>query len=183
LYEFGGYCYTDVSIHAPREGSDRLSGEKIPAVPGFNPRPPRGERRKDRRQPTTKRRFQSTPPERGATHQSGPHPESPPVSIHAPREGSDEAVKDEWEAFKVSIHAPREGSDLPSHPLLQRAWCFNPRPPRGERPISDVVSFITFLFQSTPPERGATRAIVESGAEATVSIHAPREGSDNINMT
>ena len=33
------------------------------------------------------------------------------ISIHAPREGSDEAPKSAISADLISIHAPREGSD------------------------------------------------------------------------
>ena len=33
------------------------------------------------------------------------------ISIHAPREGSDEAAQSATNAAAISIHAPREGSD------------------------------------------------------------------------
>ena len=56
----------EVSIHAPREGSDHARRGSIPARASFNPRPPRGERRRGggRRVPHSR------------------------VSIHAPREGA-----------------------------------------------------------------------------------------------
>ena len=55
----------------------------------FNPRSPRGERR------------------------SYPRPDGPavPISIHAPREGSDVALYCIRYSYEISIHAPREGSD------------------------------------------------------------------------
>ena len=34
------------------------------------------------------------------------------ISIHAPREGSDDDKSTEDRPIKISIHAPREGSDL-----------------------------------------------------------------------
>ena len=37
------------------------------------------------------------------------------ISIHAPREGSDEAVLRGLELYAISIHAPREGSDDGQH--------------------------------------------------------------------
>ena len=56
-------------------------------------------------------KFQSTLPVRGAT----PHPElvsgCHPISIHAPREGSDFMVSRPLMVKIISIHAPREGSD------------------------------------------------------------------------
>ena len=35
------------------------------------------------------------------------------ISIHAPREGSDSAVRGQVRWTAISIHAPREGSDTP----------------------------------------------------------------------
>ena len=103
----------------------------------------------------------------------------------------------------ISIHAPREGSDGPGTPYkLARAY-FYPRSPRGERrgrahqPLHKAGKFL-----STLPARGATylRIYTQSGIinfyprsprgerqladeiaawEQKISIHAPREGSDH----
>jgi len=78
--------------------------------------------------------FQSTPPERGATR-------SLEGLLLCP-----------W----VSIHAPREGSDRSWLVILSWTVCFNPRPPRGERRQQRDLNLNARLFQSTPPERGAT---------------------------
>ena len=56
------------------------------------------------------------------------------ISIHAPREGSDQVeLQDFWLVKVISIHAPREGSDRlhGSNPTIGRY--FYPRSPRGER--------------------------------------------------
>jgi len=123
------------------------------------------------------------------------------VSIHAPREGSDlkdEPYEIEVDGFNprpprgerhvagkflfiaqiVSIHAPREGSDHINEKRLSLGIGFNPRPPRGERLEQSLRAEQKQRFQSTPPERGATKK--ESGEldREWVSIHAPREGSD-----
>ena len=37
-------------------------------------------------------------------------------------------------------------------------------------------------FQSTPPARGATTADKAKGQFAFISIHAPREGGDNLHQ-
>ena len=56
--------------------------------------------------------FLSTLPARGATRRQ---PDAGPchrhISIHAPREGSDERLGEIREIGHISIHAPREGSD------------------------------------------------------------------------
>ena len=57
------------------------------------------------------------------------------ISIHAPREGGDGACRIRAALVcTISIHAPREGGDLPTF-----------RHPDN-----------SFIFQSTPPARGAT---------------------------
>ena len=79
------------------------------------------------------------------------------ISIHAPREGSDEKNPDGTPIFSISIHAPREGSDAFGVPLT------------GDY----------FVFQSTLPAKGATLNDAARAREFAISIHAPREGSDD----
>ena len=100
-----------ISIHAPREGCDPGSLERLTAP-----------------------EFQSTHPARGATPLRPPAPPPTWISIHAPREGCDEVRKRESRARRISIHAPREGCDgnagrRPGFACLY----FNPRTPRGVR--------------------------------------------------
>ena len=57
----------DISIHAPREGSDVRPSAVSPGA----------------------KRFLSTLPARGATLPADPQRDAGPISIHAPREGSD----------------------------------------------------------------------------------------------
>ena len=80
----------EISIHAPRMGSDMPIPSARWNTRHFNPRSPHGERR-------TKRmaKFVRTD-----------------ISIHAPRMGSDH--EGGWKGTKaefISIHAPRMGSD------------------------------------------------------------------------
>ena len=80
------------------------------------------------------------------------------ISIHAPREGSDLNNLDEFKTrYKISIHAPREGSDarpvrrqLP-HPGIS---IHAPREGSDEATLSDGPT--AELFLSTLPARGAT---------------------------
>ena len=138
-------CYTfsfeAISIHAPREGSDRCM----------------------RRAPAYIYRFQSTLPARGAT--VAPQRATPEqvISIHAPREGSDwYKVETSDPASYISIHAPREGSDRISTLPFRPSRNFNPRSPRGERRRTCWVKTGVTVFQSTLPARGATLYIIHT---------------------
>ncbi len=118
-----------VSIHAPREGSDRCLRRRGARRRTFQSTPPvRGATTRARllRQVTL---FQSTPPVRGATAFEVGFLSGFAVSIHAPREGSDFGEILIPDQLQVSIHAPREGSDPSSHTLIARTTSFNPRPP------------------------------------------------------
>ena len=169
-----------LSIHAPREGSDRR-------------------RLRDR---ARSQQFQSTLPVGGATStDSSPpqraayfNPRSPwgerpagcalsggcvPISIHAPRGGSDLRWPRLAAGRIISIHAPRGGSDplfgqfggqtqifqstLPvgGATSISLTWGliksdFNPRSPWGERQVRPDLARQVSQFQSTLPVGGAT---------------------------
>ena len=55
---------------------------------------------------------------------------------------------------------------------------FNPRSPCGERPECRKIRRIGGVFQSTLPVRGATSPMRRTSRRRTISIHAPRAGSD-----
>ena len=124
-----------ISIHAPREGSDVGRRRRRRHVGHFYPRSPRGERH-----------LQPVCPD-GAL----------PISIHAPREGSDtlsyRTIKEEI----ISIHAPREGSD--SSPVsassVPRVF-LSTLPARGATCWSPAPTETRWAFLSTLPARGAT---------------------------
>ena len=79
----------DISIHAPRVGSNRFLREAL--LPGwnFNPRSPCGERPIWGLSGLPEMEFQSTLPVWGATHISFGYRQGGLISIHAPRVGSD----------------------------------------------------------------------------------------------
>ena len=167
----------DFNPRPPRGGR---RGQRRPCAGhhDFNPRPPRGGRRPRWCRTLRRYGFQSTPPARGAT-------------VEGLRERG---------MVEISIHAPREGGD-PDRPLYPPGGShFNPRPPRGGRLSCSYAPFELHLFQSTPPARGATRkkktkhvqrdfnprpprggrrgTVTASSVTAGISIHAPREGGD-----
>ncbi len=150
---FGG---ENISIHAPRVGSDWLPGDTSPPQGDFNPRSPCGERQRERLSFRFVYGFQSTLPVWGAT------------CLDAKCAG-------------VGVH-------------------FNPRSPCGERPtcgktrekrqtfqstlpvwgatIKPATVTKSTVFQSTLPVWGATSSPHGGGPGKTISIHAPRVGSD-----
>ncbi len=147
--------------------------------------------------------FQSTLPVWGATY---PYPKPKPSQLNFnPRSPCGERRKPVADALRekyISIHAPRVGSDETLPAVLTTLVNFNPRSPCGERLLMYSLYYIlaTFqstlpvwgattmwltspqgiVFQSTLPVWGATSERVSSAALASISIHAPRVGSDII---
>ena len=81
--------HPEISIHAPRTGSDwQWCLRRIRAVG-----------------------FQSTLPARGATQDDFRRDVPCDISIHAPRTGSDADLRCGFIRYAISIHAPRTGSD------------------------------------------------------------------------
>ena len=148
----------------------------------FNPRSPRGER----------------------------HPEyiaslsMMPISIHAPRGGSDffgacfrsgrryfnprsprgerlPVVYPDISPVFISIHAPRGGSDAFTLPDTCTLSVFQSTLPAGGATTKSMFNLTNKqAFQSTLPAGGATAKFASLPAEIKISIHAPRGGSDYI---
>ena len=191
-----------ISIHAPREGSDGATVSRSSMLDYFYPRSPRGERRKGHglghksgpnfypRSPRGERRGR-VPPKAGDRA----------ISIHAPREGSDFYQTYLETSMSISIHAPREGSDSSRSTLWEMLLRFlstlpargatffwamylagrrflSTLPARGATGLSRLVLRGPTGFLSTLPARGATRCGDPAPPAQTISIHAPREGSD-----
>ena len=124
----------EISIHAPRVGSDSFPPASGAGTPNFNPRSPCGERRNSAPYYALPSRFQSTLPVWGATFGSCDAFRGFVISIHAPRVGSD-ASPFLGEAFYFYFN-PRSpcGERLPYFRMVPRPRHFNPRSPCGERP-------------------------------------------------
>ena len=79
----------------------------------------------------------------------------------------------------ISIHAPREGSDLAGVQSGHLPHLFlSTLPVRGATRATGDMYAIMGIFLSTLPARGATRPRWPCLKTSTISIHAPREGSD-----
>ena len=83
----------------------------------------------------------------------------------------------------ISIHAPRTGSDGACRWRLDSPAHFNPRSPHGERPRFTTARCAPCSFQSTLPARGATVVVKVPICRAAISIHAPRTGSDEHDLS
>ena len=129
--------------------------------------------------------FQSTLPVGGATWQTLDMTIANLISIHAPRGGSDFIdhifTSTKW-ASAISIHAPRGGSDGELDFSHKAPPYFNPRSPWGERLSERLGKGGSAIFQSTLPVGGATISELRPAWVVGISIHAPRGGSDNLQM-
>ena len=126
-----------------------------------------------------------------------------PISIHAPREGSDWWLRPAYgctpryfyprsprgerlAGLEVRYVAnaqflstlPARGATISTSESGVSIGYFYPRSPRGERPATPTALTIGFTFLSTLPARGATLVTLNLNGKRSISIHAPREGSD-----
>ena len=125
----------EISIHAPRVGSDCTYHSSAATGGNFNPRSPCGERHGHRRI--------------GRRASAYFNPRSPCGERRHLR------IWFGWLEF-ISIHAPRVGSDLPLPCPWRSPPHFNPRSPCGERRPICAGSTSATRFQSTLPVWGAT---------------------------
>ena len=146
----------------------------------FNPRTPRGVRRRSsRRSAQTGGNFNPRTP-RGVRPEQDCHANQvPAISIHAPREGCDCFGGDGVTGAVIfqSTH-PARGATRAHGSSLRWHSNFNPRTPRGVRQTRAACHGGGAKFQSTHPARGATVAFCEGAESLRISIHAPREGCD-----
>ena len=173
------WYFITISIHAPRVGSDYITlGIKIPLCTFQSTLPVWGATVTQPRD-YAELRFQSTLPVWGATPLRGQFTLITQISIHAPRVGSDQVQAVSCRLVIISIHAPRVGSDSRKKNWLPPNYDFNPRSPCGER-LSHISTVIhDTLFQSTLPVWGATNSARVTFPGIFISIHAPRVGSDD----
>ena len=126
---------------SPRGGATETALDTSKLSCNFNPRSPRGERPSILPTSGDHAQISIHAPREGSDEPPPPNPRrQSTISIHAPREGSDSIYSSFSSARVISIHAPREGSDL-GH---ERG-----HPYQGG-------------FQSTLPARGATWAMNEA---------------------
>ena len=145
-----------ISIHAPRTGSDTAPHQQTRRHPAFQSTLPARGATIPHCCLLPRNGFQSTLPARGATARDAGLDTGIIISIHAPRTGSDDEEK--LLLLELLHFNPRSPHGERHH---RRADCpirfdFNPRSPHGERRCRIPGIPCRALFQSTLPARGAT---------------------------
>ena len=147
---------SNISIHAPRTGSDALYFPRIAFARYFNPRSPHGERPSGQPEPPAASNF---------------NPRSPHGERRSARTSPDVT-------FPFQPTLPARGATLEGDSRDRGPGHFNPRSPHGERPTIQRYTEYLGEFQPTLPARGATRMLDNQIARTFISTHAPRTGSD-----
>ena len=106
------------------------------------------------------------------------------ISIHAPRVGSDHRPHNRRRRHSNFYPRSPRGERLLLRFRIQILKYFYPRSPRGERPTPAVVgSLTTPNFYPRSPRGERLDMVVCLVRFTTISIHAPRVGSDPIGYT
>ena len=168
-------------FHAPARGATPAGRCCKDGTGNFNPRPPRGGRRYVSYGPRPRHRFQSTPPARGATWSvCNKHPLYGYFNPRPPRGGRLLYGRSAYFSWYFNPRPPRGGRRVRLRQQPEGIGNFNPRPPRGGR-LGLLPHLLHALgFQSTPPARGATVKMKVRRWSMSISIHAPREGGDDL---
>ena len=131
--------------------------------------------------PATACGFQSTLPARGATRAVRHFAVPAPISIHAPRTGSDLQRRAEI-ADVVVFQSTLPARGATRGGFLRRCLVtdFNPRSPHGERPGDDGKQIAVVDISIHAPRTGSDSRSCVPAATCSISIHAPRTGSDDV---
>ena len=124
--------------------------------------------------------FQSTPPVKAATLSE--YIVLPPknISIHAAREGGDDLNDIAKKVVKAFQSTPPVKAATGLHPATYQLSIFQSTPPVKAATLLSLCFNGFGRFQSTPPVKAATRFRVTSPMQRGISIHAAREGGDNL---
>ena len=125
--------FDQISIHAPRVGSDKSRAGAASCRRYFNPRSPCGERLGRGERFDDLAIFQSTLPVWGATPGTGAKSYWVAFQSTLPVWGATISRLIVSYTHKISIHAPRVGSDQRERSSQTTRHYFNPRSPCGER--------------------------------------------------
>ena len=103
--------------------------------------------------------------------------------IHAPRRGATQHLHSILISRKISIHTPRGGSDIALRFCQSFLSIFQSTLPVGGATQRCREEVARSKFQSTLPVGGATICRQRSARSLSISIHAPRGGSDSTRRT
>ena len=91
-------------------------------------------------------------------------------------------IKKGFAPGKFQPTLPARGATRAPARQAARAPYFNPRSPHGERRRVQRLHQQRFAFQPTLPARGATPVCILLSGRVLISTHAPRTGSDEIQV-
>ena len=127
--------------------------------------------------------FQSTLPVWGATNGIFTNRHHLPISIHAPRVGSDTTAKRSSLMPTFQSTLPVWGATKAVSSNTGSIANFNPRSPCGERLLRSQSFDLAALISIHAPRVGSdTRIGAPPPARLKISIHAPRVGSDSRHL-
>ena len=124
----------------------------------FNPRPPRGGRPRSNCCAPKRPGISIRAPREGGDGHGYDYQDYCTISIRAPREGGDRWTPPSPQGWWISIRAPREGGDRRRQGCTATGRNFNPRPPRGGRPMSTSSMPPEFCNFNPRPPRGGRRS-------------------------
>ena len=173
-----------ISIHAPREGRDEVYGVRWLALEHAfqSTRPARGATETPSTEFPTQSKFQSTRPARGATRTVSTARKSLQTfqSTRPARGATTRFSQPSDSSLHFNPRAPRGARRARYQRRGSLCRHFNPRAPRGARPLFFTACSPILAFQSTRPARGATIRPNFLQRRRIISIHAPREGRDEM---
>ena len=147
-----------ISIHAPREGGDRVPAFGVADIRISIHAPREGGDWQSAETPDSINIFQSTPPARGATK----------IRFHTIQRD-----------FDFNPRPPRGGRPCITHPFCFK-YAFQSTPPaRGATQAGKGLNFTPVQFQSTPPARGATTFDIQVDHITRSAMPASRDGGDS----
>ena len=161
-------------------GSDLAEGFRLIGLADFNPRSPDGERPRGRCSADVGQCISIHAPRMGSDRAVRvAYQQVVGISIHAPRMGSDDLDgRAGLHSASISIHAPRMGSDGASRRDRGDRGYFNPRSPDGERLGARTGRTGSRDFNPRSPDGERQQALIADEDLSFISIHAPRMGSD-----
>ena len=167
-----------ISIHAPRTGSDVFADAHGRITAHFNPRSPHGERHGVLGYSPIAFEFQSTLPARGATLLVNGLWHDQIFQSTLPARGATGERAHTARMLLISIHAPRTGSDGALKKLFPSLLFQSTLPARG------ATTFVVHAQKSNisihAPRTGSDPAASQSRQPPAISTHAPRTGSDGL---
>ena len=191
----------EISIHAPRMGSDAaIIRGKTSSFLFQSTLPAWGATSHALLIARTESSFQSTPPAWGATESFTNFRRKSIISIHAPRMGSDpdkeqktihyakfQSTPPAWGATKkhtiiseiitISIHAPRMGSDSNALIASSSLSKFQSTPPAWGATLTPLRSLNSRRNFNPRPRMGSDQESLEQIGSCNISIHAPAWGA------